>query len=139
MLTSERACTCLVFLIALTLMIPLMGCESHRKTTPAISVLQQTTSEERAILETQKMFARLNLSEEQIPRVHDINLNFAVQSQNIALSEDSTVAKTQALTRLLDQKDMALRQVLTPSQHQGYQQMKRATENTLTGKSNLAD
>lgn len=131
MFTHHRVCTYLVFAIIIGLMVPFWGCESQERTAPLISVLQQTPSVDRAVLQTQRMVTKLNLSEEQIPKIHAINLNYANSAQAIAFADTPQPTKIEELGRLLDNKDIALQQVLSSSQMQAYQQMKAASEENL--------
>lgn len=131
MFTHRRVCTYLVFSITIGLIVPFWGCETQERTAPLISVIQQTPSADRAVLQTQRMVTKLNLSAEQIPKIHAINLDYANRAQAIAFADTPQPDKIAALSQLLDTKDIALQQVLSASQLQAYQQMKAAAEDNL--------
>jgi hypothetical protein len=88
-------------------------------------LMQNTTPEERADFQTDKMRELLNLSNEQTEQVRAINRKYAREMERIYKSEASILTKFNKLRKIRDQKQNELKSVLDLEQYKKYEAEKK--------------
>lgn len=87
------------------------------------AVAQETTAQERAQKQTESMTTNLELTEDQIPKVYEINLGVNLKNEairnNAEMSEES---KKEAITGNNDGRKAMLKNVLTEEQYTKFEQ-----------------
>lgn len=99
------------FLTAIFLLV-FTSVHSQKKEIPA--------AEERSAKLTEWMKTNLQLTDEQVPKVHDINLKYANKMDDLQGSSMDKRDKMMAMKNEDKSKDQELKQVLTNSQYQTY-------------------
>jgi Spy/CpxP family protein refolding chaperone len=79
-----------------------------------------TTPEERADFQTNRMKDLLNLSDEQTEKVREINLKYAKENQEVFKSEATREEKRDKLRDLHEQKENELKAVLSEEQYEKF-------------------
>jgi Spy/CpxP family protein refolding chaperone len=87
-------------------------------------LMNDTTPEERAQMQTNNMKETLSLTEDQVDKVSEINLNYARKMQNAYNAGGSKLQKLRKMKTLAAEKDGVLKKVLTPTQYATYQEGK---------------
>lgn len=90
-----------------------------------------STPEERAEKQTGWMKDHLALSEDQIPKVYDINVKYARQMQQVRVSGKPRVQKLKMAKSLSQERDKELKNVLTSDQYAQYETKKQETRKYL--------
>jgi Spy/CpxP family protein refolding chaperone len=75
-------------------------------------------------MQTNNMKETLSLTEDQVDKVGEINLNYARKMQNAYNSGGSKLQRLRKMKALAAEKDGALKKVLTPTQYATYQENK---------------
>lgn len=83
------------------------------------------TPEERATKWTQWMKTELSITAEQEPKVHEINLKYAQQSESVRSQGGSRRSKFKDVKSIDDAKDEELKAILSPEQFEQYQAKKQ--------------
>jgi Spy/CpxP family protein refolding chaperone len=86
---------------------------------------KNTTPEERADFQTNKMKTLLNLSDEQTAKVREINLKYAKENQEVFNSDVTKEEKKNKLRAIYEQKQNELKTVLTEEQYEKLQSEKK--------------
>jgi Spy/CpxP family protein refolding chaperone len=82
---------------------------------------QYGTPQERAAELDQKMKQGLGLTDEQMPKIHDINLRYSIRTENeVANAQLSTWSKYRKITAIQADKDKELKKVLNAEQFKKY-------------------
>lgn len=84
---------------------------------------------DRATAMTEKMKARLNLTDDQVPRVQTINSRYAEKNREIFTGSGGRFAKFRALKSSQKQKDKEMKAVLDKDQYKQYEAMKEEMKN----------
>ena len=87
-------------------------------------LMNDTTPEERAQMQTKNMKETLSLTEDQVDEVSEINLNYARKMQNAYNASGSKLQRLRKMKALATEKDGVLKKVLTPTQYTTYQENK---------------
>lgn len=82
--------------------------------------LKAMTPQQRADLQTDIMLDKLKLGNQQLVQVKALNLKYALKFQPIIESKDSRFSKYRQAKKLLEQKDLELKDVFTTSQYKQY-------------------
>ena len=99
-------------------MVVLLLLASHA--TAQLAEMKQTTPEQRATVLTELMKRKLNLSGEQLQKVSDINLEYAQKMQPILQSSTGPLREMREMREVNEQKEAALKNVLSAPQFQQY-------------------
>jgi hypothetical protein len=83
------------------------------------------TPEERATKWTQWMKSELSITAEQEPKVHEINLKYAQQTETIRAQGGNRRSKFKDAKSIDDAKDEELKAVLSPEQFEQYRAKKQ--------------
>lgn len=83
------------------------------------------TPEERATKWTEWMKTELSITAEQEPKVHEINLKYAQQTESIRTQGGSRRSKFKDVKSIDDAKDEELKAVLSPEQFEQYRARKQ--------------
>jgi len=102
----------LIFFLAAIFLLIVTSAHSQKKEMPA--------AEERSAKLTEWMKTNLQLTDEQVPKVHDINLKYANKTDELSNSAMERRDKMMALKNNDKSKDQELKQVLNASQYQTY-------------------
>jgi len=86
-----------------------------------LAALKNTTPQQRATVLTKLMQKRLALSGSTLEQVSKINLEYANKAQPILQGADRPFEEMREMRDLDEQKDAALKNVLSPTQFQQYQ------------------
>ena len=86
---------------------------------------KNTTPEERADFQTNRMKTLLNLSDEQTAKVREINLKYAKENQEVFNSDVTKEEKKNKLRAIYEQKQNELKTVLTEEQYEKYRSEKK--------------
>ena len=90
-------------------------------------------AEERAEMQTEMMKEKLNLTDEQVPQVKSINLKAAQDIDEVGKLTDR-MKKFKAFRTAQQEKDEALKKVLTKDQYKLYQDIKEEMKKELKEK-----
>ena len=90
-------------------------------------------AKDRAELQTEMMTEKLELSEEQKEQVMEINLNTALEMDNVLKLTDK-MAKFKGLRAVTAEKDKALKAILNKDQYKSYQKMKSEMQKMIKQK-----
>jgi hypothetical protein len=113
----RRSFTRLAFaLLALALALPALAQER--------GAWAKATPEQRAEKLTSLMKEKLGLSDEQVPKVQAINLDAAKKNQAAMAAGQGRVERMRAMKQVQEEKEAALKGVLTPEQLEKYQAAK---------------
>ena len=100
--------------------------------------LAKTTPHERAGIQTAFMKSKLGLQGEELAKVEAINLKFAEQAEPIIKGSEGPLMKMRHMKSVQQEKDVALKGVLTPQQFSTYQasrvEMKQKFEEAIAKK-----
>ena len=88
------------------------------------SLMNESTPEERAQLQTDYMKENLALTPEQEPKIHDLNLKYAKKMQDAYNTTDRRFQKLKKMKSIGDEKDQELKSVLNPDQYATYEKNK---------------
>lgn len=80
-------------------------------------------AEDRAAFSTEMMKDKLNLTEEQVPKVEAINLKAALEMDKLKKLNDK-VSKFKAFRKIQQDKDDSLKAILSKEQFKAYKKMK---------------
>ncbi len=101
-----------------------------------MAYLLNSTPIERAASQTRFMKSRLKLSSDEVAKVQDINQEYAEKIEPILKGSSFSLFKRRDIKAILEQKDDALRNVLTPEQFEVYSnakdELKQALQQDLT-------
>lgn len=89
-----------------------------------VSAQSRLTEEQReeAIARYQEYLERLNLTEDQKPKVEEINMNFFEGLSNLKQSSGSRLDKYRTFKELSDKRDTEMKKVLTREQYAIYKE-----------------
>jgi Spy/CpxP family protein refolding chaperone len=89
-----------------------------------VSAQSRLTEEQReeAIARYQEYLERLNLTEDQKPKVEEINMNFFEGLSNLKQSSGSRLDKYRTFKELSDKRDAEMKKVLTREQYAIYKE-----------------
>ena len=96
--------------------------------------LKDTTPAERAAAQTAMMKAKLNLTDEQTPKIKAINEKYAELMDPIIKGSDGMFSKMRAVKQVEDQKEGELKGVLSDDQFSQFQAMKTEMRDKLIEK-----
>lgn len=102
--------------------------------TSQIVAAQMPTASERATKTTNWMKSNLKLSDDQVPKVQDINLKYANKMDELKNSADSKKQKMETMKADESSKDAELKGVLTDSQYQSWLQKKEEMKKQMKEK-----
>ena len=94
-------------------------------------LMNDTTPEERAQMQTNNMKKTLSLTEDQVDEVSEINLNYARKIQNAYNTSGSKLKRLRKMKALGEEKDGVLKKVLTPTQYTTYRENKEEMKERL--------
>jgi hypothetical protein len=83
--------------------------------------MTDTTPEERAQMQTDYMKENLTLTEDQVPRVHEVNLKYSQKMQDAYNSGGGKLQKLKKMKGINQEKDKEIKRVLTSSQYATYE------------------
>jgi hypothetical protein len=86
--------------------------------------LAKTTPQERAAIQTAFMKSKLGLQGEELSKVEAINMKFAEQAEPIIKGSSGPIMKMRQMKAMQQEKDGALKGVLTPQQFSTYEAAK---------------
>lgn len=86
--------------------------------------MSETTPEERAQMQTDYMKESLTLSDDQLPRIKEINLKYAQKMQDVYNSTSSKMQKFKQMKSIGQDKDKELKGVLNSTQYATYEKNK---------------
>jgi hypothetical protein len=89
-----------------------------------LAALKKTTPQQRATVLTDLMKKRLNLSGDQLQKASAINLEYANKVQPVIDGADRPLEEMREMKAINQQKEAALKNVLTPAQFQQYEAAK---------------
>lgn len=93
--------------------------------------MTQTTPEERAEMQTEYMKESLSLTEQQVPKINEINLKYARKMQDAYASETRKFQRLKKLKRVSEEKDVELKKVLDSNQYETYARNKEAMKEKM--------
>lgn len=96
-----------------------------------MAYLLDTTPMQRAEAQTRFMKARLNLSPDEAAKVQAINLEYAEKAEPVLKGSSIGLLKMLDIKAIWEQKDQALRNVLTPEQFDAYVNAKDELKQTM--------
>jgi len=96
--------------------------------------LKDTTPAERAAAQTAMMKSKLNLTEDQLPKIEAINEKYAEQMDPILKGSDGMFAKMRAMKEVEGRKESELQGVLSKDQFDQFQAMKSEMKDKLVEK-----
>lgn len=82
------------------------------------------TPEERAKAQTEWMTSELKLTEEQVPKVDQINLKYAQKMEPVLNGTGRKLSKLQQMKAISNEKEVELKKVFTKEQFQLFEQRK---------------
>ena len=94
-------------------------------------LMNDTTPEERAEMQTNNMKETLSLTGDQVDDVSEINLNYARKMQNAYNVSRSKLQRLRKMKALAAEKDGVLKRVLTTTQYATYQENKAEMKERL--------
>lgn len=94
-------------------------------------LMNDTTPEERAEMQTDNMKETLSLTSDQVDEVREINLTYARKIQNAYDASGSKVQRLRKIRTLAGEKDGELKKVLTSSQYTTYREKKEEMKKQL--------
>ncbi len=86
--------------------------------------LKGSSAEERANFQTEWMKEKLHLDANQIQKVKDINLKYALKNEPVMKSSDGKLAKFRQLKANQNDKEAELKQVFSKEQFKQYEELK---------------
>ena len=87
-------------------------------------LMNETTPEERAQMQTDLMRQSLTLTEEQQPRVQEINLKYSRKVQDVYSTPGGKLQKLKKLKNISTEKDKEMKNVLSAEQYSTYEKNK---------------
>jgi hypothetical protein len=96
-----------------------------------MAFLLDSTPTERAASQTRFMKTRLNLSQDEVNTIQKINQDYAEKVEPVLKGSSIVFFKMRDIKAILDQKDDALRSVLTPEQFELYTNAKDELKQAL--------
>jgi hypothetical protein len=108
-----------------TFLIPLNSYAQENKGERMRKHMENTTPEERADFQTNRMQEFLTLSDEQTEKVREINLKYAKEMQQIFESEGPREEKKSNMRALHEQKQNELKEVFSEEQYEKYRSKKK--------------
>lgn len=93
--------------------------------------LQHTTPQQRADVQTQYMKEHLDLTDEQLSKITQINLDYAKQADPLIKGSEGDLTLLKEMKALGQKKDAALKEVLTSQQFETYQSFKKQMDNAV--------
>ena len=78
------------------------------------------TPQQRADFQTNTMLDKLKLGNQQLAKVKEVNLKYALKFQPILMSDKSRFSKFRAFKSLQEEKDVELKDIFTTSQFKQY-------------------
>lgn len=83
--------------------------------------MNETTPEERAQMQTDYMKESLTLSDEQVPKIHEINLKYSLKMQNAYNSGGGKLQRLKKMKGVSTEKDKEMKSVLNAEQYSVYE------------------
>lgn len=124
----------LAIALFLSLFIPIANAED-------MAYLLNSTPTERAASQTRFMKTKLNLSQDEVTKIQEINREYAEKIEPVLKGSGISFLKMRDIKAILEQKDDALRSVLTPGQFDVYtnakDELKQALQQDLKHRSPL--
>lgn len=102
------------------LLVPLLSPAQESRAAPFKDLMENTTPEERATIQTRKMTETLHLNPAQTEAVAKINVHYAKKMQQTYNSNEGRLRKFRVMRRFRDAKESELRSVLTEDQFDKY-------------------
>jgi hypothetical protein len=96
-----------------------------------MAYLLNSTPTERAASQTRFMMAKLNLSQDDTAKIQAINQQYAEKIEPVLKGSSMIFLKMHDIKAILEQKDDALRNVLTPEQFDVYENAKDELKQAL--------
>lgn len=94
-------------------------------------LMTDTSPEERAQMQTDRMKEKLALTEAQTPQVHEINLKYARKMQDAYNDGGGRLQKLKRIKGISQEKDKELKRVLNSSQYATYESDKEAMKEKM--------
>lgn len=85
-----------------------------------MSLLQKTTPQERAGIQTEFLVKKLALSPEESAKIGAINLKYAEKTEPVIKGDDGMFSKARQMKAIQAEKDAELKTALSPEQYQAY-------------------
>ena len=98
---------------------------------------QENTLEDKAATLTQNMQEQIGFSDEVAEKVYDINLEFVTKTDELKQSDTSKFKKFKSLKKLDENRDKALKDVLTKEEYETFK--KNKSENRKTFKEKIKE
>lgn len=95
-------------------------CSATAARADLMSLLQKTTPQERAGIQTAFLVKKLGLSPEESEKVGAINLKYAEKTEPVIKGDDGMFAKARQMKAIQAEKDAELKTALSPEQYQAY-------------------
>lgn len=114
----------LAIALFLSLLIPIANAED-------MAYLLNSTPTERAASQTRFMKTKLNLSQDEVTKIQEINREYAKKIEPVLKGSSFSFLKMRDIKAILEQKDDALRSVLTPGQFDTYTNAKDELKQAL--------
>ena len=95
------------------------------------ALMNETTPEERAELQTNYMKESLALTSEQEIKIHDLNLKYAKKMQDVYNTQDRKFQKLKKMKSVSTEKDHEMEGILNPDQYATYEKNKEAMKEKM--------
>jgi hypothetical protein len=93
--------------------------------------LKSTTPQQRAVVQTDFMKSQLGLSDDQLPEVSRINLEYAQKADPLIKGSEGDLKLLNEMKSLMQSKDDELKGVLNEAQFQKYESLKKEMDNEV--------
>ncbi|MGA8178680.1 MAG: hypothetical protein WB792_01375 [Desulfobacterales bacterium] len=120
----KRLTHIVICLVLATFILPLTGYSQDRGK-QFRGHFKNTTPEERADFQTDRIKTLLNLSDEQTAKVREINLKYAKENQELFNSDVTREEKKNKMREIYEQRQNELKTVLSNEQYEKYQSEKK--------------
>ncbi len=98
------------------------------------TLMEETTPEERAEMQTENMAQTLSLSDSEKENVSAINLKYARRMQGIYDSGQGRMQRFRQMKTVSEEKDLELKKVLTATQYRKYSENKQEMKDNIRAK-----
>lgn len=95
----------------------------------------ETTPQERAELQTERMTEKLSLNESQKTQVYDLNLRYAEKMQQTYTGGGGKLQRLKQMRAISQEKDQELKKVLTPEQYALYEKHREEMKEAMRERS----
>jgi periplasmic protein CpxP/Spy len=97
-------------------------------------LMEQTTPQERAEMQTKNMTEMLSLTEDQKEKVGTVNLRYAERMQSVHNSGQGRLQRLRQMKAISGEKDLELKKIFTPAQYEKYSRHKEEMKENMRAK-----